>query len=127
MTTPHAVPEAWPQLLSREQLCAYLGGLSWDTIKKVLPVAPLDLGANVYRYARPEVDAWIARLPPRLPKALQPDGEGRQGEPPAAHADLKTVDRPSAAALRARERAARGPKSCRRSASSSASAAPMEA
>lgn len=78
MTMTHAIPEAWPQLLSREQLCAYLGGLSWDTVKKILPVAPLDLGANVLRYSRPEIDAWVGSLRPREPKVLKdsvPDGE----------------------------------------------------
>lgn len=66
--TPHAVPDAWPLLLSREQLCAYLGGMDERTLVKILPVQPLDIGANLLRYHRPQIDAWVNTLGPRLPK-----------------------------------------------------------
>lgn len=123
---------AWPLLLTREQLCAYLGGLSWPTLAKVLPVAPLDLGANVLRYSRPEIDAWAASLPPRLPKALQ--GDGHESQPRASEADAATGDladqpdtRPSAAVERARKRAlglsGKGRSTWRKSPSSNGSSA----
>lgn len=123
---------AWPLLLSRDQLCAYLGGLSWPTLAKVLPVAPLDLGANVLRYSRPEIDAWAASLPPRLPKALQ--GDGHESQLPASEADAATSNvaeeantRPSAAVERARKRAlglsGKGRSTWRKSPSSNGSSA----
>lgn len=123
---------AWPLLLTREQLCAYLGGLSWSTLAKVLPVAPLDLGANVLRYSRPEIDAWAASLPPRLPKALQ--GDGHESQPRASEADAAAGDladqpdtRPSAAVERARKRAlglsGKGRSTWRKSPSSNGSSA----
>lgn len=62
---PRHVPETWPTLLSRDQLCAYLG-VSADTITRICPVRPLDLGANLVRYSRGQIDEWVATLPPRL-------------------------------------------------------------
>lgn len=59
-----AVPEAWPALLNREQLCAYVC-MPWSTISKVCPVAPVDLGLNVRRYSRQKIDDWVSNLPPR--------------------------------------------------------------
>lgn len=55
----------WPLLLSRGELCEYLG-VSWRTLKNVLTVRPVDMGANVVRYNRDQIDAWVATLPPRL-------------------------------------------------------------
>ncbi|RZJ19090.1 MAG: hypothetical protein EON91_02535 [Brevundimonas sp.] len=108
----HDIPQAWPLLLSRDQLCAYLGGLSWDTVAKILPVAPVDLGANVLRYPRPAVDAWAASLPPRLPRALR--GEGESSQPAPAADPTAPESRTSAAAERARLRASGGRASARR-------------
>ena len=131
MTASRDIPEAWPLLLTREQLCAYLGGLSWATLTKVLTVAPLDLGANVLRYSRPQVDAWAASLPPRLPRALQQAQEASQGaattEGVAAADDVldEPESRPSAAVERARRRAlgmgGKGRSTWRKSPTSSAS------
>lgn len=113
--TPAGIPEAWPQLLSREQLCAYLGGLSWDTVKKILPVAPIDLGANVLRYRRPEIDSWIERCPakgPRLPDAGSSthDAAPRPGvveaEDPGPDVRTRSLDR-------VRRRTQRGPSTWR--------------
>lgn len=59
------VPEAWPTLLSREQLCAYVG-VSAATITRICPVRPLDMGASLVRYSRAQIDEWVATLPPRL-------------------------------------------------------------
>jgi hypothetical protein len=85
MTTP-GIPESWPLLLTKEQLCAYLGDLSWDTVKKIMPVAPLDLGANVLRYRRPDVDNWIARCPHKTPRLPQGDSVPH-GDPPVETAE----------------------------------------
>lgn len=62
---PRHVPETWPTLLSRDQLCAYIG-VGAETITKICPVRPLDLGANLLRYSRRQIDDWVATLPPRL-------------------------------------------------------------
>lgn len=62
---PRHVPESWPTLLSRDQLCAYIG-VGADTITRICPVRPLDLGANLVRYSRHQIDEWVATLPPRL-------------------------------------------------------------
>lgn len=103
MPTLRDIPEAWPLLLTREQLCAYLGGLSWSTLTKILPVPPVDLGANVLRYNRPEIDAWAATLPPRLPKALQQANDDQripETEPDAPESrTLSAVDRARQRAL----------------------------
>ncbi|WP_292038663.1 MULTISPECIES: hypothetical protein [unclassified Brevundimonas] len=60
------IPDSWPALLSKDQLRAYVGGMSEETLSKVCPVAPVDLGANLLRYPRHLVDAWIAELKPRV-------------------------------------------------------------
>ncbi len=62
--TETASQPGWPILLSRSELCAYLG-MSWSTISKVCPVAPVDVGANRVLYSRPQIDDWIATRPPR--------------------------------------------------------------
>lgn len=93
--TDAGVPESWPALMSREQLRAYLGGICDATLRKVCPVPPLDLGANVLRYRKGDVDRWLDGRPHRLPKSL-PD---EQDAPPVAN------DRPMSAVERARARA----------------------
>lgn len=93
--TDAGIPEAWPALLSREQLRAYLGGICDATLRKVCPVPPLDLGANVLRYRKAEVDRWLESCPARLPKSVGDE----QDAPPAAN------DRPMSAVERARARA----------------------
>lgn len=55
----------WPAMLNRTELCEYTG-VSWRTLKNVLTVRPVDMGANVVRYSRVQVDEWVASLPPRL-------------------------------------------------------------
>jgi len=69
------VPEAWPTLLNREQLCAYVS-MPWSTISKVCPVAPVDLGLNVLRYSRQKIDEWVSNLPPRLERSGSRDRPG---------------------------------------------------
>ena len=115
-TVAQGIPDAWPLLLSRDQACAYLG-VSASTLFRVCPVAPVDLGANVLRYHRPEIDAWVATLPPRLPKHLQADNDHSNDEP---RPDDHPEDRRQSAVERARQRALGGP-SCKRSRTSSGS------
>lgn len=118
MPSAPGIPDAWPQLLSRDQLCAYLGGLSWDTVKRILPVAPLDLGANVLRYRRPDIDAWLDRCPlkgPRLPRGETSAHDaapspGETDEAPIGE-DLRVV-----AMDRVRRRALKGGSGCQRTA-----------
>jgi hypothetical protein len=95
--TDSGVPEAWPALLSREQLRAYLGGICDDTLRKVCPVAAVDLGANVLRYRKGDVDAWLAGLKARGLKPPAP-GDDDGGSPAPAN------DRQTAALERMRAR-----------------------
>jgi len=108
---PKHVPEAWPLLLSKEQLCAYIG-VSTATLTRICPVRPLDLGANVVRYSRPQIEDWVATLPPRLigrkPDALPVDAEVVQDAAAAPSAE-NAEDRPMNAIERARARVSKGP------------------
>ncbi|MGO4687224.1 helix-turn-helix transcriptional regulator [Brevundimonas sp. 2YAF1] len=63
-------PMAWPLLLNKQQLASYLG-MSGSTLAKICPVAPIDVGANLVRYSRTQIDEWVATLPAR-------GGNGRQ-------------------------------------------------
>lgn len=65
VTAKPAAIQGWPPLLmTREQLCDYLQ-MSWSSVSKRCPVAPLDVGVNVVRYSRLQIEDWIASLPPR--------------------------------------------------------------
>ena len=94
------LPEAWPRWLRIEQACAYLGGIGEATFRKICPVAPLDMGANVLLYRRAEIDAWELSLPHRLPRNADPAQSAEPVPQPAAN------DRPMSAVERARARAA---------------------
>jgi hypothetical protein len=94
------VPEAWPKLLTREQLCAYLGHICAATLAKVCPVPPVDLGANVVRWNRAQIDAWLDGLPPRLPR-----GEGASQDAPTPAAIEAAVIEPNDRRLTAVEKA----------------------
>lgn len=59
------IPEAWPALLTREQVCAYVG-MSADSMARTCPVAPVALGVKLLRWRRKDIDAWIEGLPSRL-------------------------------------------------------------
>lgn len=98
--TEAGIPEAWPAWLSREQLRAYLGGIGDATLRMICPVAPIDLGANVLRYRRAEIDAWETTLPHRLPR-------GQHSEHDALPAAPAANDRPTTAIERALARAQR--------------------
>lgn len=90
--------------MSREQLCAYLGDICEATLLKVCPVAPVDLGANVVRYARVQIDAWLATLPPRAPRNLR-GLDGRDQDAPPTPAAI--VEDEGGQGLTAAERAVR--------------------
>ncbi|WP_438852784.1 hypothetical protein [Brevundimonas nasdae] len=65
-------PRRWPLLLNRTELCEYLG-LSWSTLKGVLAVSPIDMGASVIRYNRQQIDAWVETRPnkSKLPVSIE--------------------------------------------------------
>lgn len=68
--TPRNRPD-WPAMLSRAELCDYLG-VSWSTLKGTLTVHPIDLGASVIRYSRAQIDDWIKTRPPRIKGGSRP-------------------------------------------------------
>ncbi len=97
------VPQAWPRLLTREQLCAYLGGVSESTVVRICTVPPIQLGVSLLRYDRQAIDAWIDSLPPRLLHVVatsQDAAEPAADRPPepAASRTLSAVDRARARA-----------------------------
>lgn len=59
------IPEARPALLTREQVCAYVG-MSADSMSRVCPVAPVDMGVKLLRWRRKDIDASVEGLPSRL-------------------------------------------------------------
>ncbi|WP_426038204.1 hypothetical protein [Brevundimonas sp. DC300-4] len=85
----------WPLMLNRSEICEYLGA-SWRTLKNVLTVRPVDMGANMIRYNRRQIDAWAASRPPMGPGSIDQD------TPSADHDAL--VDTAAAALIRAGER-----------------------
>ena len=95
----------WPLLLNRDQLCEYLGA-SWRTLKNVLTVRPVDMGANVIRYSRVEIDDWVATLPPRL-LASKKNGTDEEAGAKAEHTEEADIaeSRVEAALDRVRARA----------------------
>jgi len=60
-----SIPQAWPALLTREQVCAYVG-MSADSFANACPVAPVILGVRLLRWRRSDIDAWVEGLPNRL-------------------------------------------------------------
>lgn len=85
MNLAHAIPDAWPLLLTEQQLSAYLGGMDIRTIRKICPVSPLDMGRRVLRYRRPDIDAWVSTLSTRLPGSMSGDNTT---PPPAREEDV---------------------------------------
>lgn len=69
---------AWPLLLTREQVCAYLG-VSPVTFRKVCPVPAVALGAAVTRWNRNQIDEWVNSLPPK--SAGKPDPAAEAARP----------------------------------------------
>lgn len=93
MSRHHAlgIPDAWPALMTREQACAYLGvGLA--TFSKICPVCPLDLGANVLRWPKAGLDAWIAKVPPRLISSQKAAQDAPPTAPEPAGDDLEWAE-----------------------------------
>lgn len=89
----HPLPD-WPAMLSRTQLCLYLG-VSWATLKGVLTVRPVDMGASVIRYRRDQIDEWVRSRPQRAAKALgpTPEPQGPPAETPEQDARLLALAR----------------------------------
>jgi hypothetical protein len=95
------IPDAWPALMTREQVCAYLS-IGAATFAKICPVAPLDLGANVLRWSRVQIDAWVAKVPPRLtaakklagvtPVAVEPSGDEEEWRAARRRAAARTAE-----------------------------------
>ena len=97
------VPASWPQLLSRQQLSAYLT-LSPDAISRICPVAPLELGVRVLRWRRADIDAWLEGLPVRLGSKLWPEQTAADSQ---IDTDASRQDRRESAVDRVRNRAQR--------------------
>jgi predicted DNA-binding transcriptional regulator AlpA len=95
------IPEAWPLLMSRQQVCAFLG-MSADTLKQVLPVPALALGAKLLRWRRTDIDEWAAGLPARLPV-----GAAATETPPPPARQIAGDERRFNALERASQRASR--------------------
>lgn len=93
---PQAAPRRWPLLLNRSELCEYLG-LSWRTLKGVLTVSPVDMGASVIRYNRQQIDAWVETRPSK--SKLKVSGEGIHDD-----AEIRTGEAVTAALERARSK-----------------------
>jgi hypothetical protein len=87
-------------LLTREQLRTYLGGVSDETLLRICPVAPLELGVRLVRWNRRQIDEWLDALPAR-----QSGGWPSANENSADAASAAT--NPRTAIERARARAAR--------------------
>lgn len=96
LVTSHGAGQCrWPLMLNRAEVCEYLGA-SWRTLKNVLTVRPVDMGANMIRYNREELKTWAASRPP---KGLVQVGHDKP------HTDQDAPDDTTAAALaRARDR-----------------------
>ncbi|MNE23374.1 hypothetical protein D3C80_1166260 [compost metagenome] len=107
---PRHIPDAWPALMSEDQLLAYFGGMSKETLLKVCPVPPVDLGANLLRYQREAVDVWVASLPLRA-SGLRKEPRRVQVDPPVTAEAAN--DRATSALERARARSRRTA-SCRK-------------
>lgn len=115
------IPEAWPALLDRAQLAAYVG-FAEQTLMRILPVRPVDCGIRGTRWKRREIDEWIDNLPHQLPggkdsahvaaASTPADGEHDPAEERRAEAlarvkarALKRVNRGKGAARPARQEA----------------------
>jgi len=84
----------WPAMLSRDQLCDSLG-VSWYTLKGLLTVSPVDLGANVIRYRRDQIDEWVKSRPPRAARGRRtcPEPQAPTAETPEQDSRLLALDR----------------------------------
>lgn len=107
------IPDQWPLFLTKEQLCAYLGGMDERTLSKILPVQPLDLGANILRWHRQQVDEWAAGLAPRLPKSMKASNYVTPAPQPVDDEELG-MTAAEIALKRAQKRAAGGKVKCRK-------------
>lgn len=104
---PRHIPEAWPALLSEDQLRAYVGGISKETLVKICPVPPVDLGANLLRYQRDAVDRWVAGLALKTSGLRKEPPGPKNDDTPAPGDDEDGQDRIAAALDRVRARSRR--------------------
>ena len=100
-----SVPEAWPLLMSREVACAYLM-LSKDSFRRVCPVPALELGVNLLRWRRHDLDDWTSGLPLRL---LRGQTECRAEASSIPPAQLAAEERRISAVERAKQRSRTSP------------------
>ena len=100
-----AIPEAWPALLSKTQVCAYVG-MSWDSLSRTCPVPPVALGVNLLRWRRADIDGWISGLPSRLQSTPQAEGYEERSPGPSP-SQLAGEERRFDALERASQRAMR--------------------
>jgi hypothetical protein len=80
------------------------------TLRNICPVPAVDLGANLRRYPRAQVDAWVATLPPRLLKA---QADINTAVAAANNDAMASNDRRESAVEMARRRAEEASKKCR--------------
>lgn len=97
------IPEAWPALLDRTQLAAYVG-FAEQTLMRILPVRPVDLGIRGVRWKRREIDEWIENLPHQLPTAQDSPHDVNASAPDQGEHD-PAEDRRREALARVRARA----------------------
>jgi hypothetical protein len=80
--------------------------MSWDSLSRICPVAPLALGVNLLRWRRADIDGWVSGLPSRLAETSAYVTEG--SPPPRPNpSDLAGKERRSSALERASQRALR--------------------
>ena len=91
--------------MSREVACAYLT-LSNDTFRRICPVPALDLGVNLLRWRRDDLDAWASGLPLRL---LRGQAECQINAAPTPPVHLAADERRVSAVERAKQRSRTSP------------------
>lgn len=103
------IPEAWPAILDRVQLCAYVG-LSDQTLARILPVPPVDFGIRGIRWRRVEIDQWLISLPARLPYGQESSqaSDSSAGDGEHAAAEQRRNEALERVKARARKKANRG-------------------
>lgn len=100
------IPEAWPALLTREQVCAYLG-MSPESFATACAVAPVVLGVKLLRWRRADIDDWVAGLPSRLRRSS--DRESDEAVEAPQPFKIASEERRLSAMANATKRAARKP------------------
>lgn len=78
------VAMAWPALMSLSTLARYLN-MSEESVRRICPVQPLDLGLGRNLWRIQDIDSWLAGLPARVPagrliacRRIEPDEVGAE-------------------------------------------------